>query len=253
MLSLGKLCNESKFDYIWRHGQTPYLQKGNGAKQCCFPKNALPFITSGVKSEEVKAEGNLDQEQTQQVDSESDREIPPLVDESDSESEKRKLKKEKVQKPEIKKEAGGDSKPRKTKQKNKKVSCQSCEHNIWTHFPKDPNCEVCREATTDRAHCRTKTHGPPDDLPEPVHFWDAVTADHAILNEDDKLRKRQSCVRYSRPSNLLAPRVPSKNQKHARHTNCFSKVSRSKNASKACLHRQLERVHQSNGRTRTFP
>ena len=33
-----------------------------------------------------------------------------------------------------------------------------------------------------------KTHGAPDDNPEPKEFADAITADHAIINEDDKSR-----------------------------------------------------------------
>ena len=30
------------------------------------------------------------------------------------------------------------------KAKKKMISCQTCEHNIYTHFPRDPDCEVCQ-------------------------------------------------------------------------------------------------------------
>ncbi len=61
-------------------------------------------------------------------------------------------------------------------------------HNLWTHFPKDPNCEICRSCKATRVHCRQKTHGNPDDLPIPKNFADSLTADHKFLNEDDESR-----------------------------------------------------------------
>ena len=61
---------------------------------------------------------------------------------------------------------------------------------MLTHFPKDPNCPVCNSCKRNRAYCKSKVHGEPDDLPEPQKFADAVTADHKILNEDDESRKQ---------------------------------------------------------------
>ena len=63
------------------------------------------------------------------------------------------------------------------------------QHNTLTHFPKDPNCPICNACKQNRSHCRSKSHGEPDGLPEPKKFADAVTADHKILNEDDESRK----------------------------------------------------------------
>ena len=62
-------------------------------------------------------------------------------------------------------------------------------HNTLTHFPKDPNCPICNSCKTNRSHCRSRTHGEPDSLPEPKKFADAVTADHKILDEDDESRQ----------------------------------------------------------------
>ena len=56
---------------------------------------------------------------------------------------------------------------------------------MFTHFPKDPNCEICQANKTQRAPCKNKTHGKPDDLPEPKKFADAMTSDHKVLNADD--------------------------------------------------------------------
>ena len=62
-------------------------------------------------------------------------------------------------------------------------------HNLLTHFPMDPNCPICNSCKRNRAHCRSKRHGEPDELPEPKEFADAITADHKILNEDDASRE----------------------------------------------------------------
>ena len=53
-------------------------------------------------------------------------------------------------------------------------------HNPLTHFPMDPNCPVCNSCKRNRAHCRSKVHGEPDQLPEPKKFADAITADRKI-------------------------------------------------------------------------
>ena len=62
-------------------------------------------------------------------------------------------------------------------------------HNLFTHFPKDRNCEICRACKTDRAHCRKKTTEKPSDLPVPTAFGDQITADHKIINEDNQSRE----------------------------------------------------------------
>ena len=55
-------------------------------------------------------------------------------------------------------------------------------HNIFTHFPKDKDCPICNQTKVQRAQCR-QSSGQPDGLPEPKKFGQALTADHAIINE----------------------------------------------------------------------
>ena len=62
-------------------------------------------------------------------------------------------------------------------------------HNTLTHFPKDPNCDICNSCKSTRQHCTKGPHGEPDALPEPNKFADAITGDHKVLNEDDVLSK----------------------------------------------------------------
>ena len=70
----------------------------------------------------------------------------------------------------------------------------SATHNMFTHFPKDPNCRVCQLTKTTRARVTTKAEKAPDDLPQPKQFADAITADHAILNEEDTSRDGDQIV-----------------------------------------------------------
>ena len=74
------------------------------------------------------------------------------------------------------------------KKVHKFIKGKCTEHNLWTHFPKDPNCPICSQCKRNRAQCRQKVHAAPDDLPVPKKFADAITCDHKILNENDASR-----------------------------------------------------------------
>ena len=60
-----------------------------------------------------------------------------------------------------------------------------CKHNIFTHFPKDLDCDICRRNKPQKARCESKGAKACDSLPVPVRFGDAGTLDHKIINEDD--------------------------------------------------------------------
>ena len=49
-------------------------------------------------------------------------------------------------------------------------------HSIYTHFPKDRNCEVCLRTKMTRALCRRPTG---DAVPRATEFGDLITADHS--------------------------------------------------------------------------
>ena len=63
------------------------------------------------------------------------------------------------------------------------MKAPSAGHNMITHFPKDPGCDVCRHGKRQRAYCRDKVHGEPDDLPEPKEFMDAIAIDTKVLGQ----------------------------------------------------------------------
>ena len=63
-----------------------------------------------------------------------------------------------------------------------------------THFPKDPNCEVCRRTKVTRAPCKHNLDDRADRLKIAEKFRDMITADHKVLNEDQESRLHHRCA-----------------------------------------------------------
>ena len=59
------------------------------------------------------------------------------------------------------------------------------EHNIFTHFPKDQNCNICLRTKITRASCRRRTGTV---VPRAGNFGDLRTADRNVLSEEDVRR-----------------------------------------------------------------
>ena len=53
-------------------------------------------------------------------------------------------------------------------------------HNIFTHFPKDRNCDICWRTKITRASCRRRTGTV---VPRAENVGDLITADHKVLSE----------------------------------------------------------------------
>ena len=52
--------------------------------------------------------------------------------------------------------------------------------SVYTHFPKERNCEICQRTKITRAPCRRRIGGA---VPRAENFGDLITADHKVLNE----------------------------------------------------------------------
>ena len=61
----------------------------------------------------------------------------------------------------------------------------SGKHSVHTHFPKDPNCDICLKTKITRASCRRRTGTV---VPRAEHFGDLITADHKILSKESESR-----------------------------------------------------------------
>ena len=53
-------------------------------------------------------------------------------------------------------------------------------HSVYTHFPKDRNCEICQRTKITRAPCRRRNGGA---VPRAEMFGDLITADHKVPSE----------------------------------------------------------------------
>ena len=66
-----------------------------------------------------------------------------------------------------------------------KVEPGSGKHGVYTHFPKDPNCEICLKTKITRASCRRRANAV---VPRGENFGDLITADHKVLSEESESR-----------------------------------------------------------------
>ena len=58
-------------------------------------------------------------------------------------------------------------------------------HSVYTHFPKDRNCEICKRTKITRAPCRRRNGGA---VLRAENFGDLITADHKVLSENCESR-----------------------------------------------------------------
>ena len=58
-------------------------------------------------------------------------------------------------------------------------------HNVFTHFPKDPNCNICLKTKMTRVFCRRRAGTV---VPRAEHFGDLIAADHKVLSEESESR-----------------------------------------------------------------
>ena len=58
-------------------------------------------------------------------------------------------------------------------------------HSVYTHFPKDRNCEICKRTKITRAPCRRRNGGA---VPRAENFGDLTTEDHKVLSDNCESR-----------------------------------------------------------------
>ena len=60
-----------------------------------------------------------------------------------------------------------------------------CKHSVYTHFPKDRNCEICQRTKITRAPCRRRNG---EAVPRAANCGDLITADHKVLSDNCESR-----------------------------------------------------------------
>ena len=66
-----------------------------------------------------------------------------------------------------------------------KVEPGSGKHSVFSHFPKDQNCDICLKMEITRASCRRRVGTV---VPRAENFGDLITADHKVLSEESESR-----------------------------------------------------------------
>ena len=79
-----------------------------------------------------------------------------------------------------------------------KVESGSDKHSVYTHFSKDPNCDICLKTKMTRASCRRRAGTV---VPRAENFGDLISADHKILSEGSESRNNH---RYAEVVQRLA-------------------------------------------------
>ena len=95
-------------------------------------------------------------------------------------------------------------------------------HSVYTHFPKDRNCEICKRTKITRAPCRRRNG---EVVSRAVNFGDLITADHKVLSDNCESRNNH---RYAVVVQDLATQwiqaYPCKKQNFKRNPEKLAKV-----------------------------
>ena len=85
-----------------------------------------------------------------------------------------------------------------------------CKHSVYTHFPKDRNCEICKRTKITRAPCRRRNG---EAVPRAANFGDLITADHKVLSDNCESRNNHRyAVVVQDPATQWIQAYPCKNK-----------------------------------------
>ena len=171
LLGVGKLAREHKIGYLVED-KMHYLLPENGQKMELIVIADVPYLAQNADQPSVTATRAT---------------VAPSIEEKITAKHKAEWWEHPEEKADMDEKADVPSPPSAAKvprpKRRERVNFCTQSHNEFTHFPLDPNCEICQRAKPQRSGVRSKVYGRPDDLPQPKEFGDGITADHAILND----------------------------------------------------------------------
>ena len=95
-------------------------------------------------------------------------------------------------------------------------------HSVYTHFPKDRNCEICQRTKITRAPCRRRNCGA---VHRAENVGDLITADHKVLSENCEFSKQSSiCNRGEGLGHPMDPVISVQNKNFAGNSKELAKV-----------------------------
>ena len=107
-------------------------------------------------------------------------------------------------------------------------------HSVYTHSPKDRNCDICQRTKITRAPCRRRNG---EAVPRAENFGDLITADHKILNDNCESRNNHRlCSRGAGSSHSMDPGVSVQKQNFTRNPEKLAEVPGTREETKSHLH-----------------
>ena len=219
VLSLGKLCDENGYSYEWINGQKPHLIK-NGVRRMCNTENFVPIVVPGLSSSSsgssstsktpLKQESHsssfsptVSEIQIREREDGNNSDISPVqvsnsVDDRSGQPEETTIERGNSLNSEIPEWLQGfreilvnDEIPLQGGSHASSSHETSLEpifkrredlgtHSVYTHFPKDRNCEICKRTKITRAPCRRRSG---EAVPRAEKIADLITADHKVLSD----------------------------------------------------------------------
>ena len=166
VLPLGKLLDQNGFDFIWRSCETPYIVKDK-LRVYCHTHHGVLFIC--ILREEEYMMGLTD---AKHPGGETSMQVKPSVTPTVTAKHKARRKKKEISRLETPPPPSVDievekvvqarikeklkEKQDKKKKRKKVVMGKTCKHNIFTHFPKDLDCDICKRNKPMKARCESK-------------------------------------------------------------------------------------------------
>ena len=209
VLSLRKLCDENGYSDEWINGQKPHLIKSGITRQC-NTENFVPIVVPGLSSSSSSSSHSSTsmtpsrQERNHPTSSSSSSTSPTTTVLSDNETREREdlsgidshpvpvssshveemiergdplyLVDDRVP---AQRDSHASSSHELSLEPTSTRSEDLGKHSVYTHFPKDRNCEVCQRTKITRAPCRRRIGGA---VPRAENFGDLTTADHKVLS-----------------------------------------------------------------------
>ena len=95
-------------------------------------------------------------------------------------------------------------------------------HSVYTPFPKDRNCEICKRTKITRAPCRRRNG---EAVPRADKFGDLITADHKVLSDNCESRNNDRFAAVVQdPATQWIQAYPCRNKNFTRNPEKLAKV-----------------------------
>ena len=107
------------------------------------------------------------------------------------------------------------------------------EHSIYSHFPKDRNCEIFQRTKITRAPCRRRIGRV---VLREENFGDLITADHKLLRKVVNLETIIVCSRGAGLGHPMDPVISVQNKNFSGNTKELAKVLGADEETKSHLH-----------------